>query len=192
MAESALQKLSLRERIILGIVVMVIVGAGYVHFEYDPMTKKLQGLEAQISQVKGEVASFQQAVGGLRSQNIPQKVQAAQADIIRMQDEMQFFKTRMSGEVRDVVGVLKRQAALHGIKLQSISSEESPVQGQFIQYRRVEIHLKMQSQYPGIGKFIQALDEVPAILAIENLEVLREPSTLPRLNTSLTLRLFVI
>ncbi len=189
---SALEKLSTRERFILALVVVVVVGVGYLNFVYDPMSKKLKSIDNQIAQVQGEIGSFQQAVSGLRRQNVQQKIQMARGEIVRIQDEMQFFQSRMSGQVQDVIGVLKRQAALHGIKLKSINSEESQVGGQNLQYRKVEITLKMESGYNGIGNFIQALEEVPAIIAVENLEVVREPQTLPRLKTSLTLRLFVI
>ncbi|QPJ62537.1 MAG: type 4a pilus biogenesis protein PilO [Candidatus Nitronauta litoralis] len=189
---SALDKLSTRERLILALVAVVVVGVGYLNFVYDPLTKKLKTIDNQIAQVQGEIGSFQQAISGLRRQNIQQKIQMARGEIVRIQDEMQFFQTRMSGQVQDVIGVLKRQAALHGIRLKSINSEESPAGGPNLQYRKVEISLKMESGYPGIGNFIQALEEVPAIIAVENLEVVREPKTLPRLKTSLTLRLFVI
>lgn len=189
---SALEKLSVRERFILALVVVVLVGVGYIHFVYDPLQNKLKTVNAQIIQVQGEVDSFQQAVAGMRGKNIPQKIQMARGEIVRIQDEMQFFESQMSGKVQDVIGVLKRQAALHGIKLKSINSEESPAGGQSLQYRKVEIHLKMESGYSGIGNFIQALEEVPAIIAVENLEVLRDQQTLPRLKTSMTLRLFVI
>ncbi len=189
---SPLEKLSLREKIILGVVGVVVVGVGYVHFEFDPQTKNLQKVNTQVSQVQNEIDSYRQAVAGLRGQNIPRKIQMARGDIVRMQDELQFFQTRMSGEVQDVIGVLKRQAKKHGIRLKSINSEESSVGGQYLQYRRVEIHLRMESGYSGIGNFIRALEEVPAILAIQNLEVLREQNVLPRLSTSMTLRLFVI
>lgn len=189
---SALDKLSKRERFILALVVVVVVGVGYLNFVYDPMTKKLMSIDNQIAQVQGEIGSFQQAVSGLRRQNVQQKIQMTRGEIVRIQDEMQFFQSRMSGQVQDVIGVLKRQAALHGIKLKSINSEESKAGGRNLQYRKVEITLKMESGYNGIGNFIQALEEVPAIIAVENLEVVREPQTLPRLKTSLTLRLFVI
>lgn len=187
-----MKKLSKREIVILSIVGVVAVGAGFYKFEYEPQQARLKKVNASIEQVRGDVASLQQAVSSGQAQNVSMNIQRTRGDIVRLQEEIEFFKSRMSGEVRDVIGVLRRQAALQGIQVKTINSEESEIAGKYFQYRQVDLHLKMESSYGAIGKFISALDEVPAILTVERFEINRVPEILPRLNSTLTLRLFVM
>lgn len=192
MAAGFLEKMSRRERIILALVGVVAVGAGFYKFEYEPQQARLKKVNASIEQIQGDVASLRQAVSAVRAQNVSMNIQRTRGDILRLQEEIEFFKSRMSGEVRDVIGVLKRQAALHGIQVKSINSQENEVTRSHFQYRRVQINLRMESGYRAIGKFISALEEVPAILSVQHFEVRRVQEILPRLNTSLTLRLYVM
>ncbi len=192
MAARFMKKLNRREKIILILVGAVAVGAGFYRFEYVPQKARLKQVNASIDRVQGDVASLRQAVSAVQAQNVSLSIQRARGDILRLQEEIEFFKSRMSGEVPDVIGVLKRQAALNGIQMKSINSEESEIPGKYFQYRRVEINLRMESGYSAIGKFISALEEVPAIMSIERFEIHRTPEILPRLNSSMTLRLFVM
>ncbi len=184
--------LSTRERVLLAIVVVMVIGFGYFHWEYEPQRKRLLALEGQISQTRAESASFRQAVAEIQGQNVPGKIKQTRGDIIRLQDEIELVKSRMSGKIRDVVRVLRKQAKLHGVRLESIDTTEQWESTQSFRFRRVGIKLRMESEYQAIGRFVQALKEIPAILEIENLEVTRDPVRLPQLETALTMRLLVI
>ena len=186
------RNLNLRERIVAFLVLLVGIGAAFYQFEYEVQQARLKSIQARIDTLEPELNSYRQALSMTNPEEVRFQIKRTRGEIIRLQEEIEFFKSRMSGEARDIIRVLRRQAQRQGMEVVTIDVDEQMVsRGQAV-YRQIQVHLEMVSDYSALPEFIRALDGVPALLAIRRLQVNRVPLLMPRVQTLMTVRLFVL
>jgi Tfp pilus assembly protein PilO len=186
------QNLKLRERLILFMVFVVAIGAAYFQFEYEVQVNRLSALKVQKEELDREVQTYRAAAGMVTSNLLTRDIQEAQFEVVKLQDEIAFLKSRMSGDTVDIIRILKRVAQNNNVEFQSVDQNERQVtRGQF-QYRQVNISIGLAASYRGVMEFIRSLDSIPAILSIEDLSLVREPSLLPKIQANMAIRLFVL
>ncbi len=189
---SFVNKLSLRERIITGLVVLMVVGFVYYTFEYEVQQKRIAELEIQKAEVDNQAMTFKSAASVVKQDFLTLDIQMAQQQVVQLQDEIALLKSRMSGNPVDVVRALRLTAKRSQADFQSVDTEERKVTKGRFQYKQINIRIGMVSSYQGIIDLMRSLDTIPAIMSIEDLALARDPKLLPKIQANMTVRLFVL
>ena len=190
--QSIWRNLNLRERIVAFLVLLVGTGAAFYQFEYEVQQARLKSIQARIDTLEPELNSYRQALSMTNPQEVQFQIKKTRGEIIRLQEEIEFFKSRMSGEARDIIRVLRRQAPRHHLFIDVNRDHLHALPLGLAVYRQIQVHLEMVSDYSALPEFIRALDGMPALLAIRRLQVNRVPLLMPRVQTLMTVRLFVL
>lgn len=186
------QNLTPRELVLLIITVLVIIGVGYYKLEYEALAKEREAVVSRTERVTDNLKSFRTALSRMKPEDLAEQVRRVSAEIETIQEEVDHTKSRMTEKVEDIVRALSRQAKYHRAEMLSFNSREKRVQADGVEYKEVTLFLTIQSRYKGVGRFVQALEKIPAVLAIRDMEIRRTRQTHPLVETDLTLKLYVL
>lgn len=186
------QNLTPRELVLLIITVLVIIGVGYYKLEYEALAKEREAVVSRTERVTDNLKSFRVALSRTKPEDLAEQVRRVSAEIETIQEEVDHTKSRMTEKVEDIVRALSRQAKYHRAEMLSFNSREKRVQADGVEYKEVTLFLTIQSRYKGVGGFVQALEKIPAVLAIRDMEIRRTRQTHPLVETDLTLKLYVL
>lgn len=186
------KNMTTREKVIVHLVIMVSMGALFFTLEYEPQAKRLKSATSKVDSVNQNLASYQTAFQLLRPGEVNQKIDVAQSDIVDIQDEIQFLKTRMSGNPVDVVRALRRQADKLQARMESLRTKERKVNRGSFQYKEITLQLKMISSFHGLGSFVRSLDNIPVLLSVQNLTINQNRELLPEVESDLTIQFYVL
>lgn len=190
--QSWVQNLTPRELVLLIITVLVILGVGYYKLEYEALAKEREAVVSRTERVTDNLKSFRVALSRTKPEDLAEQVRRVSAEIETIQEEVDHTKSRMTEKVEDIVRALSRQAKYHRAEMLSFNSREKRVQADGVEYKEVTLFLTIQSRYKGVGRFVQALEKIPAVLAIRDMEIRRTRQTHPLVETDLTLKLYVL
>lgn len=188
-----LQKLSNRELVILVVTILVVVGIGYYKVEWEPLQKQREALAAQVMQVDQSVQGYQAALGMVKPQKIKDEINKAKEDIENLKLEIDLTKGKMTEKVSDIVRVLGDQAKFQKAQLVTFNSREKLIEKEGgTDFKEVTLFLTIKSNYEAIGDFVDALEQIPAVLMVRDIEIKRQRETHPRVETDITIKLFVL
>ncbi len=188
-----IQKMSTRELTILIFTLLIVVGVGYYKFEWEGLQKQRKELEGQIAQADQGVQSFQAALGMVKPEKMVQEIAKVRQDIEDIKMEIDLTKGKMTEKVADIVRVLGDQAKFQKAQLVTFNSREKLVEKENgMEYKEVTLFLTIKSNYGAIGDFVDALERIPAVMMVRDLEIKRQRETHPRVETDITIKLFVL
>lgn len=190
--QSWVQNLTPRELVLLILTVLVILGAGYYKLEYEALAKEREAVVSRTERVTENLKSFRTALSRIKPEELAEQVRRVSAEIETIQEEVDRTKSRMTEKVEDIVRALSKQARHHRAEMRSFNSREKRVQADGVEYKEVTLFLTIKSRYKGVGRFVQALEKIPAVLAIRDMEIRRTRQTHPLVETDLTLKLYVL
>jgi len=186
------QNLTTRELTLLIVTVLVVIGVGYYKLEYQAMAKEREAVASRTERVTDNLKSFRTALSRTKPEDLAEQVRRVSAEIETIQEEVDHTKSRMTEKVEDIVRALSRQAKYHRAEMLSFNSREKRVQADGVEYKEVTLFLTIKSRYKGVGRFVQALEKIPAVLTIRDMEIRRTRQTHPLVETDLTLKLYVL
>lgn len=160
--------------------------------EYKVQKKKLASVTLQLEQVSENIKSFEMALNLAQGGNIHEKIITVRADIVDLNKEMALLKDRMTENVLDIVHELSRQAEFQGAELLSFNSREREVAAGGFSYREVTVFLTMKSNFKSVENFVRALERIPAMLSLRDFEIVRTRANYPQVETTFTLKFFVM
>ncbi len=186
------KRLSQREKILVMVTLLVVLGLGFYMLEYKVQKKKLASVTLQLEQVSENIKSFEMALNLAQGGNIHEKIITVRADIVDLNKEMALLKDRMTENVLDIVHELSRQAEFQGAELLSFNSREREVAAGGFSYREVTVFLTMKSNFKSVENFVRALERIPAMLSLRDFEIVRTRANYPQVETTFTLKFFVM
>jgi len=186
------KRLSQREKIMVMVTLLVVLGLGFYMLEYKVQKKKLTSVALQLEQVSGNIKSFETALNLVQGGNVQEKILTVSAEIIKLNEEMELIKDRMTENVLAIVHELSRQAEFQGAELLSFSSREREVDEGGFSYREVTVFLTIKSNFKSVENFVRALERIPAVLSLRDFEIVRTRANYPRVETTFTLKFFVM
>jgi len=190
---SFMDKLSTRELVILVVTLLVVVGMGYYKFEWESLQKQREELANQVMQAEQSVQGFQAALGMVKPEKMQQEINKVKEEIETLKLEIDLTKGKMTEKVADIVRVLGDQAKFQKAQLVTLNSREKLVEKEGgTDFKEVTLFLTIKSNYGAIGDFVDALEEIPAVLMIRDIEIKRQRETHPRVETDITIKLFVL
>ncbi len=98
----------------------------------------------------------------------------------------------MTENILDIVRELRRQAEFQGAELVSFSSREREVDEEGFSYREITVFLTMKSNFRSVENFVRALERIPAVLSMRDFEIVRTRANYPRVETTFTLKFYVM
>ena len=104
------KRLSQREKILVMVTLLVVLGLGFYMLEYKVQKKKLASVTLQLEQVSENITSFEMSLNLAQGGNIHEKIITVRADIVDLNKEMALLKDRMTANCLDIVYELSRQA----------------------------------------------------------------------------------
>ncbi|NIQ00905.1 MAG: type 4a pilus biogenesis protein PilO, partial [Nitrospinaceae bacterium] len=137
------------------------------------------------------IKTYQEAFRLIHSQKIGEKIEQRDQEIAALQSDINTIKARMAEKVVDIVRELRRQAEHQGAKMLSLNTRERAVASQDISYKEVTLFLTFESNYQAIKNFVMELYQIPAILAVRDMQMKRTRENYPAIVTSMTIKLYV-
>ena len=191
--QSFLQKMAPRERILLTVTLIVLGTVGYYKFEFEPLQNNREQVSRQIEEADQRIKSFQAALTLAQQGKIQGQIDQVNREVESLKMEIDLTKDRMKEKVADIVHALSRQAKFQKAEMLTLDSREKLIQPKDgISYKEVTLFLTIKSNYPAVGDFIDALEQIPAVMVVRDIEVHRHRQVYPRVETKLTLKLYVM
>jgi len=186
------KRLSQRERILVVVTVLVVLGLGFYMLEYQVQKNKLTALNLQLRQVSENIKSFETVLNLAQGGNVQEKILTVRAEILSLNEEMALLKDRMTENILDIVHELSRQAEFQGAELLSFNTRERTVDEGGFSYKEITVFLTMKSNFKSVENFVRALERIPAVLSLRDFEIIRTRASYPRLETTFTLKFYVM
>ena len=188
-----LKNLSPREMLIMLFTGVFAIGFGYVKFEYEVQQKRIASVEKKIKQTDGLLATASTTLIKYKTPELTKKeMEKTLQRIDRVRQDIQEIKSKMVGKDIDILEQLGNEAELRGAILKSSKSSESDVTKGKFKYKNLTLKLKIQSDYLSLGEFIAGLEQIPAIISLTNVNMLRKESILPMIETQIKLTLSIL
>lgn len=186
------KRLSPRERVMVVVTALVVLALGFYMLEYQVQKKKLTAVNLQLIQVSENIKSFEMALDLVQGDNVQEKILTVRSEIVSLDEEMELIKDRMTENILDIVHELSRQAEFQGAELLSLNTRERTVDEGGFSYTEVTVFLTMKSNFKSVENFVRALERIPAVLSLRDFEIVRSRAGYPRLETTFTLKFYVM
>jgi len=174
-----------REKIMIGTGVSAVILMSFNMFFYQPERKRILRLQGEIKTAGLEVERITRAIPGLR------KLEEA---IATEQKSSALVRKIPSGEKS--VPELLRQLAVEAssldmdvISLGLKEDVESPQNKS--RYKGVNIVIHIQCPYRHLSSYLKRLEELPGMVAIDEIDIVRDNLLFPKVKVKLTLKTFM-
>jgi len=174
-----------REKIMIGTAVSAVVFMSFYMLFYQPKKKELLRLQEEIKTVDLEIERIVRAIPRLRK---------LEEEVAREQKSISLFKRIQSGEkpVQKLLRQLAKEAS--GLDMDVISLEfrdgsESPHEES--PYKRLTVVMNIQCPYRYLGSYLKGISDLPGLVTVDELEIVRDNQIFPRVKVKLTLSTFV-
>ena len=163
-----MKALSKREKIIAGIVAIVLVGFLVNRFVLEPQGKKMSELRKELASLNEQADSIGPKLvefNQLNSQLVRKKQQLAGLEQALPQ----------KAETAEVIHKVSTQARASGLQIQQIRPQKSTMLrtrgGKLGEFRQIFLNLNISGQYEQLGDFLAGLERQPFYLKVAELRV---------------------
>jgi Tfp pilus assembly protein PilO len=176
------KELSKREKIIVSIVAVVLVGFLVNRFMLEPQSKKMKQLREELASLNEQAASIGPRLvdfNRLNSELVQKKRQVAELEQALPQ----------KAETAEVIHKVSTQARSNGLQIQQIRPQRTTVLrtrgGKMGEFRRLFINLVIRGQYEQLGDFLAGLGQQPFYVKVAELHVSKREEREQRLEIQL-------
>jgi Tfp pilus assembly protein PilO len=174
-----------REKIMIGAAVSAVMFVCFYMFFYQPEKKELLRLQEEIKTVALEIDRIVRAIPGLRN---------LEEEVAREQKSASLVKRIPSGEkpVQELLRQLAGEASrldMDVISLKSGEGSESPHEES--PYKRLTVVMNIQCTYRHLSSYLKGINELPGLVTVDELEIVRDNQIFPRVKVKLTLGVWV-
>ncbi len=188
-----LKKLTPREKVILVVMTLVIVGLGFFKLEYEVREKKLKKITGQINKTNIALNSLAKTIpAGAKVKNIEKKIAKLNEKNAQLKKDIKFAKSRMRGSYLEILNAMNAEAEKSKAILKSTKTTDEEIKKGKLRYKEVTVTMVIHSDYKAIASFIEGLEKIPAIIFLDTIEVKRKDEFLPNIQTKLTLKLYAL
>ena len=162
-----------REQALLAIVTVLILSMLF-KFVYQREIRKIVTLKKQLTETSQELKDANILIQQKISKNTERELEERFAG---------------ENEVNDILSFLTESAQASGIILDSIKQRET-ARKEF--YEDIPIEIELYAEYGEILNYLGKIATFPKLLQIDNLEIIRDETVLPRLRVKLMVRTYVL
>lgn len=188
-----LKKLTAREKVIMVVMTLVVVGLGFFKLEYEVQEKKLKKITSQINKTNISLNSLAKIIpAAAKVKNIEKKISNFKENNSQLEKDIKFAKSRMRGSYLEILNALNAEAEKSKAILKSTKTTDEEVKKGKLRYKEVTVNMVIHSDYKAISSFIEGLEKIPANIFLDTIEVKRKDEILPNIQTKLTLKLYAL
>ena len=179
-----MKELSGREKVIAGVVAVVVVFFLVNRFLFEPQANKVKNLRAKLTELTGQTASI-----------APKLVEfnKLSSDLVSKQRKLEEIEQILSGkaELAEIISAVSREARSNGLQIQELKPQRATAMrsrdGKLSEFRQLNVDLGMSGRYEELGDFLAALEEQPFYIRVADLRVQRGNKRPPLLDIQLKL-----
>ncbi len=174
-----------REKIMIGTAVSVVVFLSFHMFFYQPEKKGVLRLQEEIKTVDLEIERIAGAIPGLKKM---------EEEVTREQKRVFWVMKTMSGkqQVKELLRQLAEEADRLDMAVISLGlGEELESPHKKSDYERLNIVMNIQCSYDHLSSYLKKLEELPGLVTVDEIEIVRDNRIFPRVKAKLALRTFV-
>ena len=167
----------------IGTALSVVVFVCFYGFVYQPKKKELLSSHEEIETVDREIERIVRAIPGLRR---------SEQELSREQRRLSLLEKSTSGrqQILELLRQLAKEAYRLNMDVISLEPmEESPHEKS--PYKRLSIVMNIQCPYRHLGLYLRGLIDLPGLVTIDEVQIVRNNQIFPKLQVKLTLSTFV-
>lgn len=169
----------------IGAAVSAVVFVCFHMFFYQPKKKELLRQQEEIKTVNLRIEKIARAIPGLGK---------LEEEVALAQKRASLVRKIPSGEksVQELLRQLAAKAArldLDVISLKSGKESESP--NEKSPYKRRTVVMNIQCPYRHLGSYLKGINDLPGLVTVDELEIVRDKRICPRVKAKLTLFVWV-
>lgn len=177
--------LTKREKIMIGVAVCALVFFSFYLVLYQPKKKDLLRLQKEINNVDLVIEEIVAAIPSLSK---------LEEEVAR--DQKGISLVRKMTSTKQPMQELLRQLAekAYRLNMDVISLEsgnESKSSHEKSPYKKMNIVMNIQCAYRHLGEYLRGLSDLSYLTALDELEIVRDQQTFPKLRVKLTLTTFI-
>ena len=185
-----ISELTLREKITMVTMTLVVVGLGFFKFEYEVQEKKLKKITSQINKTSTSLIFLTRTIPAAASvKNIEQKINHFRDNNAQLKKNIKFAKSRMRGSYLEILNAMNAEAEKSKAILKSTKTTDEEIKKGKLKYKEVTVTMVINSDYKAISSFIEGLEQISANIFLDTMEIKRKGEILPNIQTKLTLKL---
>jgi Tfp pilus assembly protein PilO len=172
-----------REKTMIGVAVAAIVLMCLYIFIYQPKKKETLRLREEIKGVDLRIEKIVRGIPGLEE---------SEEEVIRVQRRLSLVEKTISGgqQVLELLRQLAREAYRLNMDVISLEPKEE-LPPEKAGYKRLTVVMNIQCAYRHLGLYLRGLIDLPGLVTVDELQVVRNRETFPKLQVKLTLSTFV-
>ncbi len=174
-----------KEKIMIGTAVSAVVFMSFYMFFYQPKKKELLRLQEEIKTVDLEIERIIRAIPGLRK---------LEKEVAREQKSISLVKKIQSGEkpVQKLLRQLAKEASRLDMDVISLGlGEELESPHEKSPYKRLTMVMNIQCPYRYLGSYLKRISDLPGLVTVDKLEIVRDNQIFPKVKVKLALSTFV-
>jgi Tfp pilus assembly protein PilO len=185
-----ISELTLREKITMVTMTLVVVGLGFFKLEYEVQEKKLKKIKSQINKTSTSLIFLTRTIPAAASvKNIEQKINHFRDNNAQLKKNIKFAKSRMRGSYLEILNAMNAEAEKSKAILKSTKTTDEEIKKGKLKYKEVTVTMVINSDYKAISSFIEGLEQISANIFLDTMEIKRKGEILPNIQTKLTLKL---
>jgi hypothetical protein len=181
-----------REKLLLLFASIAIAVLVFDQIYYTPQHRKILRLKEEVRATELKLSESLLLIKG---------IEAVETDVSRLAKELEGLKGRALSEDRFEAYLKQLAKESYRLRLKMVSlivqeertpSGEEKKEPSLSQYRKVNLQLVLHSDFISLGHYLKAIEELPFLVAINNLQVEREEKIFPLLKATLGLSVYLV
>jgi Tfp pilus assembly protein PilO len=160
---------------------LIALSIGWYFLLYRPDAKKLESVEADFEDLVLKVQSFSVSEA---------QISTFETQIKKLDDEIALTQSKLitKEELSGTIKTLKKRAGSYGLKFTTIlpdfdSLMDDPEnKGAAEEVLQLHVQMKIQGRYKNFGKFTESFTSLPFLISIDDLTLLFNPKTHPKID----------
>ncbi|NQT55144.1 MAG: type 4a pilus biogenesis protein PilO [Desulfobacteraceae bacterium] len=172
----------------IGTVVSAVIFMSFHIFFYQPQKKEELRLQKEIKTIDLEIEKITGMIPGLRK---------LEKEVAREQKSASLLKRISSEEepVQELLRLLASEAFRLDMDVISIKSKEGSKEGSKSPqeeplYKKLTVVMNIQCPYGHLGSYLERVSDLPGLVTIDEIEIVRDKQIFPRIAAKLTLNTF--
>jgi Tfp pilus assembly protein PilO len=177
--------LTKREKIMIGAAVCTLVFLSFYLVLYQPKRKELLRLQKEINNVDLVIEEIVAAIPSLSK---------LEEEVAREQKGISLVRKMTSAKqpMQELLRQLAEKAYRLNMDVISLESgNESKSSHEKSPYKKMKIVMNIQCAYRHLGEYLRGLSDLHYLTALDELEIVRDQQTFPKLQVKLTLTTFI-
>lgn len=161
MAENRLSSVPLSQKVLLLIIVLIGIGAGWYFLMYEEVQNNIKSETSKVRKLSDQLAD---------QQEIKRNLEKYKKEIAELRQEREEMRRSLpeSAEIADLLQQVHSEAKTSGLEISRWASEKTETEQL---YMRIPVQMKLTGTFQQISTFFLSLAQLQRIVNVENIEL---------------------